>query len=56
MNTLNLQEEGHFAPYEMNGNAPAEVLRGNKLLMLALFRAMYPKATADEVFEHARWT
>jgi hypothetical protein len=33
----------------MNGNRPAQVLRGNALVMLAIFRLCYPKATAAEV-------
>jgi DDE superfamily endonuclease len=44
-----MNNEGHFHPYEMNGNAPAQVLQGNQLFMLSLFRIIYPKATAAEV-------
>ena len=44
-----LTNQGHFLPYEMNGNNPASALQGNKLLMLVLFRMCYPKATAAEV-------
>jgi hypothetical protein len=33
----------------MNGNNPADVLRGNKLLTLVIYRFLYPKATAAEV-------
>jgi hypothetical protein len=44
-----LATEGHIYPYKMNGNNPAQVLKGNKLVMLALFRLCYKKATAAEV-------
>jgi hypothetical protein len=41
--------EGHYHPYEKNGNSRATVLQGNQLAMLATFRLCYPKATTAEV-------
>jgi hypothetical protein len=36
-----LAQEGNFFPYEMNGNNPAEALRGRILLMLATYSKCY---------------
>lgn len=40
---------GHILPFEMNGNNPAHVLRGHKLLMLVMYRICFPKANAAEI-------
>ena len=44
-----LAAEGHIVPHEMTGNNPATVLKGHPLLMLTIYRLMYPKATAAEI-------
>ena len=44
-----LADHGHLNPFEMNGNKPASVLQGHMLMMLALYRIAYPKATAAKV-------
>jgi len=40
---------GHVRPFRRTGNARASVLRDHDLLLLALFRITYPKATANEI-------
>ena len=40
---------GHIRPFRRTGNVRASVFHDHNLLLLALFRITYPKATANEV-------
>lgn len=40
---------GHVRPFRRTGNVRASVLRDHDLLLLALFRITYLKATANEI-------
>ena len=44
-----LEQTGSIAPYRHTGNKRSNVLRGEDLLLLAFFRAAYPKSTHAEV-------
>lgn len=44
-----LADSGHFHLHEMSGNRVATVLKGHKLLVLAVFRVCCPKGTVAEV-------
>ena len=47
--TTRQQRLGHLRRFRRQGNKFATVLRGRHMLLLAYYRALYPKATAAEI-------
>ena len=42
-------ERGHIRPFRRTGNDRAAVLRGNDLVLLAVYRTIFPKANTAEI-------
>ena len=42
-------DRGHFRRFKKTGNIRSEVLRGNDLVYLAIYRTIFPKAKTSEI-------
>lgn len=44
-----MRDDGHFLAYKHNGNKDAQVFTGHDLLLLCIYRLIYPEASSAEI-------